>query len=382
MPDDHHFTDLLLAQKRLRADPPADAVIEQVVATHGPAEAKKVFDLLIRNIELPLGQLPPQIRTFVQTHSRLPSWADAGQIGLAQDFFIDHGPKLLIILYFKSLPILYSCKNGAQVLVQTGRLAYNQQEPLIFSRRIAETGQFLLEVMAPQGLRENGGALHTILKVRLIHAAIRSFIPADRWDENTLGKPINQEDMALTLMTFSVALLDGLKQFGIYENTEKQEAYLHSWKVIGHLLGIDADLLPENVPEGKMLLSRIIERESASSEEGKILADALISFVEGHFKTAMGKVSPRILIRYLAGTAIAGRIGVNRSPWWWLYWILPAFLKKSFQVGEKLEDRVGPLQPFINKFSGRMVRAMVGYFNAYKGVPFQVPVLLRQKWGL
>jgi hypothetical protein len=69
--------------------------------------------------------------------------------------------------------------------------------------------------------------------VRLIHSAIRHFIGSGVWDE-ALGRPINQEDMAITLLTFSVSVLDGLRRFKIREAPEREEAYLHHWKVIGH----------------------------------------------------------------------------------------------------------------------------------------------------
>ena len=70
------WTDTFLDAQRLRADPLADAVMEQVIAAEGEAEARRLFDLLIRRIELPLAELPPLIQDFITQTNQLPAWAD------------------------------------------------------------------------------------------------------------------------------------------------------------------------------------------------------------------------------------------------------------------------------------------------------------------
>lgn len=239
------WTDSFLDAKRLQADPLADAVLLQLVNEQGEEAARSLFDELIRRIEMPLNVFPAVIQVFLKQTNQLPDWVDWNKVALANRLFLDHGPKFLIFLYYKSLPLLYCCKNGAQVLVQTGRLTHKEETLKIFARRIAETGQFLLEVMTPDALRPGGQGIQAIQKIRLIHASIRRFIPADRWDVNALGKPINQEDMALTQLTFSIAITDALIQFGIQEDETLQEAYVHTWSAIASLLGVDEDLIAE-----------------------------------------------------------------------------------------------------------------------------------------
>ena len=202
---------------------------------------------------------------------------------MAQELFLDHGPKMLLFLYFKSLPTLYACKKGAKVLVRTGNLAHSGDEMIIFSRRIAETGQFLLNVMAPGSLVHNGLGVKTILKVRLIHAAIRHFVKAHHWDAQTLGEPINQEDLGITLTTFSYSLIDALNRFEIQDVTkERSEAFIHLWACVGHILGIDQDMLPDDLNESKILHDLILDRQKGASEEGVKLTKALIVFAEKH----------------------------------------------------------------------------------------------------
>ena len=224
------WTDSRLEQLRYQADQPADEAMAHILANKGKEEAYRIFDLLIRNIEMPSNQLPSELQPFFEATQSLPSFADEDAIAEAHRFFLDHGAKCLFLLYYKSLPLLYCISKGAPVLVRTSRLTNEDQSLRIFARRIAETGQFLIDVMTPGELTIRGRGIQSIQKVRLIHAAIRQFLIAEGWDEQGLGLPINQEDMAMTLMTFSVAVLDGLEQFGIHEPPALQEAYFQTWR--------------------------------------------------------------------------------------------------------------------------------------------------------
>ena len=135
-----NWTDTFFDAKRNIGDPPADTVLHQLVTEKGPEEARKLFDLLIRNIDMPMDQFSDSVKTFLKDSSQLPAWADIEKIKLGQALFRDHGPKFLIFLYYKSLPLLYTCAKGAEVLVHTRRLMHNEEVSKIFKRRLAEKG--------------------------------------------------------------------------------------------------------------------------------------------------------------------------------------------------------------------------------------------------
>jgi len=376
------WTDTFLDAHRLRTDPLADAVMEQVIAAEGEAEARRLFDLLIRRIELPLAELPPLIQDFVAQTNQLPAWADWEQIQLANQLFLDHGPKFLIFLYYKSLPLLYCCKNGAQVLVQTGRLTHQADTYKIFTRRIAETGQFLLDVMAPDALRPGGSGIQVIQKVRLIHASIRRFIPPHRWNVATLGRPINQEDMAVTNMTFGVALTDALAQFGIREDEKRIDAYVHTWAAIGAVLGLEEDLLPNDVADAQFLLERVLQRQAAESEAGKTLTHALLEFAKETLPSEKLNHSPTALMHYLIGAERAAMLGITPN-WGCLTSFVPHFLKAIFGLGERLEDKFDePMRPLLDHLAQRTMEKMVDYFDEYKGRHFTVPPTYERAWYL
>ncbi len=374
------WTNAQLEQYRHQADPLADETLALLLKNQGKEKAYELFDLLIRNIEIPLSRLPEEIQPFAEQTKALPEWADANAIADAHRFFLDHGAKVLFLVFFKSLPLLYSMRKGAKVLVRTGRLT-NEEQPLrIFARRIAETGQFLIDVMTPGELATNGRGIQSIQKVRLIHAAIRYFVGAEGWDERELGLPINQEDMAMTLMSFSIAVIDGLEQFGIEEPRGLQEAYLHSWNAIGHNLGIAPELLPKDVEEARQLMNTILARQSAESEEGKLLTRALTDFVDHNLGQAGMNLEPEAVIRFLIGPERARMLGLQ-SRYGCLSTLLPHAILAAFRLGERLEDKVDePLSKVIELLSQRVAKGMVGYFDEHKGRSFHIPQAMQKEW--
>lgn len=365
---------------RQHADPLADEAISRLVAEQGPAEAQALFELLIHRIETPIAELPECLHDYWLATDRLPDWVDWEQVRLANALFLDHGPKFLVFLYYKSLPLLYSCANGAKVLVQTGRLAHQNEKLEIFTRRIAETGQFLLAVMAPGALEPGGPGIRAIQKVRLIHGAIRFFVQEKgHWDREAWGLPINQEDMAITLATFSSALTDALGQFDIIEKPKSLEAYQYTWAAIGELLGVLPELAPKNTADSQTLMKQILEHQSAASQEGKILTGALLGFARETVPDGFDRF-PELLLLHLIGTERAQLLGVLPRAGC-LGLVLPEFIRAVFQLGERLEDRIKePLRVFIDLFSQKLMEKMVQFFDRYKQRHFEVPAGLRTVW--
>ena len=365
------WTNSYLDEKRQEADPLADELIDELIVLHGEKASKELFDRLVTNLELPVIDLPPSVKKFLHHTAKLPKWLSNEDLTSSNLLFRDHGPKMLLLLFFKSLPLLYSDAKGAQVLQHTSRLTHSEDGLEIFARRIAETGQFLLNVMANDNFSQNSMAITTIRKVRLIHAAIRHF--TDRhWDKEKYGVPINQEDMALTLMTFSISLIDGLKQLSINEKEDRLIAYFERWKAIGVLLGIHEDLLPVNIEDGRMLLKAILNRQMAESEAGKQLTKALVLFAKESIPGKIFDVAPEALITFFTGHEISGILGINNKPGCFGFGI-PAILISVFNLGEKLEGDQNKINYLANMLSGKLMQAMVNYFDKYKERKFVIP---------
>src|SRR5581483_7387456 len=134
-----------------------------------------------------------------------------------------YGPQVILNLFCYSLPFCYAARKGVQVVWLTSRRYTNP------TRRIIETAQMVVDVMRPGGLSAGGTGVKTAQKVRLMHAGVRHQIHAYTGWNAEFGEPINQEDMAGTLMSFSWVVVDGLRRLGMGLNDAEAEAYLHAW---------------------------------------------------------------------------------------------------------------------------------------------------------
>ncbi|MFD7640611.1 oxygenase MpaB family protein [Kitasatospora sp. NPDC059795] len=178
------------------------------------------------------------------------------------------------ILLCGSLPLCCTCGNGAEVLVRSQRLTSGVY------RRLAETSQFVVDVLDNDDLGPTGRGLRSAQKVRLLHATMRYHVSQlGDWDADTLGVPVNQEDLAGTLMSFSVLIPLGLASLGVDLLPEDRDAYFHIWRVAGHVLGVDEQLNPAEFKDGSALKDAIIGHQQRPSEAGRVLTKGVLDFV-------------------------------------------------------------------------------------------------------
>jgi hypothetical protein len=152
-----------------------------------------------------------------------------------------------------------------------------------------------------------GRGFLTARKVRFLHSSIRfmlrnpekmrqapagghapqtltdrlSDVPAP-WNEG-FGAPINQEELAFGLLSFGYLIPMGLEHWGCPISREQKEAFLHLWRVIGHVMGIREDLMTDDWDEATDLLALVMKRQAGRSEFGEHLTVALMAFARSYF---------------------------------------------------------------------------------------------------
>lgn len=302
---------LVLDSLRRVGDPLADEVVSQLFGRKLIADANALFGLLTRNDGIPDQPQPVKalLEDFLHLTAELPAFADEAQLARGAQFFQDHGPQILTVLGAYSLPLDYAAKNGVQVLARTARMTGNP------NRRIVETAQMLSEVLSPGGLSNTGGGIRAIQKVRLIHAAVRYLIHSyDRTWRPEYGTPINQEDMVGTMLSFSVAVIEGLRRLGMEPAAADAEAYFHSFRVLGYLMGISSQVLPESLAEARELALLIGKRQLGESSEGRELTRALVRLMDEAYPWPLKGMGPA-LMRFLLGEELADQLAVPKTSW-------------------------------------------------------------------
>ena len=372
-----HWSNEFLDQMRQVGDPLADEVIAAVVDTDETTAVDKIMAHLIFNDDLVPESLPVGVREYLQQTAHLPDWADTAQIAIAQDLFLAYAPEIVLLLFYSSLPTAYAARKGAQVLAITRRL-----ERGYIYRRIIETAQFVVDVMTPGAFETQGQGIRAVQKVRLMHAAIRHYIHHDNrwqvhWDPDW-GTPINQEDMAATLMTFSSIIMDGMQRFNIRLLPEQEEAYLHVWKVVGDMLGIRPELLPANMTEARILIDTILQRQWAPSDAGHDLASALITLLNGYVPWLLRGL-PNSALRYFRGHHVADMLGVGKANW---TTIILKLENVFFGWANRLETTSHGVGWFARRLNLTIINGVLSIDRDGKRPPFRIPERLSVSTGL
>lgn len=371
-----------LNQMRETTDAPAD----EAAASLFEAGSHRLVAELIRNRQMwdpdgePSRRLPEQIRTYMNVASALPAWRDPRAVRQATGFFLQYGLASSTLLACASLPQCYIMKYGTEVLAYTKFLQVNP------ARRVRETAQMVLDVMSRGGLEPGGRGVRAAMKVRVMHAIVRHMIsgdpharanPSDPDLRAKFGRPINQEDMVYTLLTFSYVVVEGFRTMGYRMTVEEQEGYIHCWNVVGALMGIREELLPARFRDAEELFDAIRRRQHGRSEAGQKLAAALLKAIEEAVPGQRYDPLPAALTRRLVGDETADALGIERPRG--LARLRLAAILRAWSLAAGVLSRLYTKRPF--RFaSERLHKAVLVRMAGMDGVPFEVPSEFQERW--
>jgi hypothetical protein len=305
-----------LAPFLFKVDPLADAAIEAIEAL-APQRGWAMLEQGLATGIASVTHAPDALRALFAEIDDVPVWVDWATIDRGGELLFRSGIIGGIVLGAKSLVLGYVSPAGNKPLVLSGRL---QQQA---ARRLNETSRFVQAVCRPGGLRRHGDGLAITVKVRLMHARVRRMIlQSGRWDASSLGAPINQHDMAGTQLLFSIAVLEGLRTFGFKIGSDESESYMHLWRYVGRLIGVDPEISVNSELEARTLADLIAATQDAPDDDSRALTRALLESPHEGAKTEEAKrratYTTRLgqgFVRGLLGDEMADSLGVPRTPW-------------------------------------------------------------------
>jgi len=373
------WTDALLDELSHQGDPEADAVIAAHVEATA-VEPRQLLSNLARHLHLPPEQRSPPVEAYLAEQPPWPAWVDPVKLHRSADFFDQNGLLIGTALFCASLPEAYAGARGARVLTLTARLVTDTV------RRVYETAQMLVDSMSRDGLVPGTGAgYEDVRRVRLMHAAVRHLIlddpevtktqtpePLPSWCV-TAGLPLNQEDMLGALMTFTQTVFESLDLLGAVYTPDEADAYLHAWCVVGHLIGIRADLLPLTLDDARELTTAIRRRQYTPSEDGEQLAEALVNAMRSSIRWRVLRPLPAALVRRLVGPDVAADIGLGRRG---AFGVLFDGTARLMRVVGLAERRNKMLRVISRHFAAGILDAFVRAGREGNRPPFSLPTQL------
>ncbi len=353
-------------------DPQTDAVIEKIFALDEVDAVNKLLRNIQNNDDLVAVEMPDDLEDFLNTTDDWPKWADSEQIRLGQQLFSRYGMQMTMALFCWSLPSCYSWAKGAQVLGMTQRITKRVH------RRLIETAQFVLDVMAENGLEPDGRGVRTAQKIRLLHTTIRYHMRQDpRWRDE-YGVPINQEDLVGTMLSFAL-LPQVLTKLGMDFTPQEEAAFFHCWRVIGSIMGIQEEMLPHDVEDGKALWDEILIRHTAPSDVGRELTAALVDYMKERVPGQIFDGIVPALIRELCDERVVDAVGIER-PNWTRHFLRP--LRWLFGVTDEMQDRSKVAARLSGAFSRKLIEGLHYVEREGQKMDFTIPKSLQDNWGL
>ena len=251
-----------------------------------------------------------------------------------------------------------------------------------------------------------GAGYITVKKVRFLHASMRYMLkhqarfkppgppvpPAnlaqvfaqrtEAWDTQSLGLPVNQEDLAYTLLTFGYVIPTGLEQWGWKFSAEQKHAFLHLWRLVGHVLGVEDELMTDDWDEAGRIFRRIQQHQAATSTDGIELTSTVMEFIQDYLPHWFGlnKVLPPLAVRDLIGPEAEKlftrpvlrdvKRPSHRALWWGFRCVLRCYGWIRRHLMDAFPGAAGLFANLLYRTSEGLIESCRG---AYARQPFYVP---------
>ncbi|MEV4289595.1 oxygenase MpaB family protein [Nonomuraea bangladeshensis] len=259
---------------------------------------------------LPAG-LPADLRDFMERARQLPPWADQGKLDLAVEFNKKRG------LY---LGVLYGLASGmmSTVIPKEARAVYYSQGGADMKDRISKTAKLGYDIGSTNAYRPDGEMIVTAVKTRLVHAAVRHLLPQSPYWSQVADEeiPISQRDMMVTWHSLPTTVMQKLVAWKVPIPSNESAAFLHSWQVGAHMLGIKDEYIPASWAEANSQAAQVLTPILAPTPEGIKLADILLNLGSSVDAGILSKPILGAFTRFMLGDQIAGWLKIGREPIW------------------------------------------------------------------
>jgi len=246
----------------------------------------------------------------------LPSWVEAGKVARGQAFLRANLPAISLTLLHLSLLGGYGAPHINCVLASSGKLSGSRD---VAYRRLLNTLRLVLDCAGEAALEQGGVGWRSVLGVRLLHSRVRVSLLGRRWDTASHGLPINQADSLVTQLAFSVVVLMGLERAGLawHVEAEEAEAFLHLWRLIGHLMGVRppppydwAGQAASSVRGSQALLESLVCHSVCPDATARPLVLGTLRAVAYRVPMPLSPRTHVAICRALAGEAYATALGI------------------------------------------------------------------------
>jgi len=366
-----------LDELRQVADPVTDKIIAELIAPKAPGgkpdyvAAEKLLIWLRDWTAQPTADQPQSVQDFFNAPLELPAWCPPEQLRLAEKLFETFGMAQVTCVAMSGVPHFFTNGTGSKSFALAKIFSAD-----VVKNRMIEIMQMVCYIGAKDGFFPapvKGNGILCVQKLRTIHSVIRLFL-RPQWDIPGTGQPICQEDLAFAMLTFSFSVTDGCRKMGFLKTREEEEAIYTAWKLFGHTVGLQDELIPGSLEEGRQLMWLIAQRKSAPSDEGRVLTAELVETAQGWLPKLFENV-PAAFLRYLTGDAVADCLSVPKHHINGLGTVVRL-------LGHEIAEHGALFRFLSNHISPMLLRAMSYEHRRNGRARFIIPENLQEAWQL
>jgi hypothetical protein len=255
----------------LTCDTQADQVVQDLFEGLGHKQGHALLNTLLEHGPDAVPDMPVSLRNLYNESLIVPDWLNEKLLQAGAEFCQRAAVFSLVTLRNYSLMGGYESAAINKPLIYTGALKAGP------AKRLSETLAFWVDVTGDGAMKPQAIGFNAAVKVRIIHAMARHYTgKSPDWSDNQWGIPVNEGDMVATYLGFSLVFLEGLQMQGFRPSEEEVNGIFHLWKYIGHVLGIDHRLLPDNEEQAIRTLYIWTMTQPPADSDTLALAHALV----------------------------------------------------------------------------------------------------------
>ena len=229
-----------------------DDPMDSLVASAPPGGLKKLrteFERALADGVASVPDAPKPLQDFFASIETPPDWVDPEALRVGQQVLRRGGADGMYIARDVALLGGYQFSGFNQTLLRTGALEKGSNQ------RFAETMRWGLDVIGEGSLDPFGAGYRSTVHVRFVHAMVRRHVGAlPDWRPDRWGVPINQTDMAATLIGTLVVPPLGALGMGVLATPRELNCVAHLTRYVGWLMGVRDEWLPRSFRDAIRIL--------------------------------------------------------------------------------------------------------------------------------
>ncbi|MFJ2952138.1 MULTISPECIES: oxygenase MpaB family protein [unclassified Streptomyces] len=331
-------------------DDAADPLMASMIdGGHVPAINTAWASWVDNNDPLPSG-LPTEFTAYLRQVNRMPSWADPAKLARAADFNRRKDTYLFM---------LYGLGSGimSTVIPREAKSVYWSAGGADMQDRAAKTFTFGYDLSQRGAFEPTGQFVVTANKTRVVHAAVRHLLPqSPHWKavaDETI--PISAADILVTFHSLGTFVHRKLLDWRIPYPAADQEAFLHSWQVAVHLLGVPYEYIPRTWAEAEAQSARVLTPILTPSTEGIALAEELLGLT-AQIDLGVTRGFLNEFVRYVLSDEVGDWLGLRRD------YAAAALVRTVWPAFILFREGLSPVMPGTFYMFDQFIRAVAMLF--------------------